>query len=133
MTRAREELHLSHAHRRSVYGMPNFNARSRFVDDVPSEILDIRGDGGYTFTPPIRAVTQQRTGSYTITEPPAPKPQSTIKPIFDVGERVKHVKFGVGVVIACNPIKDDFEVTVAFPGVTGVKKLVQKLAKLEKV
>lgn len=133
MTRAREELHLSHAHRRSVYGMPNFNARSRFVDDVPNEIIDIRGDGGYSFTPPIRAVTQQRTGSYTITEPPAPKPQSSVKPIFDVGERVKHVKFGVGVVIACNPIKDDFEVTVAFPGVTGVKKLVQKLAKLEKV
>lgn len=133
MTRAREELHLSHAHRRSVYGMPNFNARSRFVDDVPNEIIDIRGDGGYSFTPPIRAVTQQRTGSYTITEPPVPKPQSSVKPIFDVGERVKHVKFGVGVVIACNPIKDDFEVTVAFPGVTGVKKLVQKLAKLEKV
>ncbi|MBI1331390.1 MAG: DNA helicase PcrA [Armatimonadetes bacterium] len=135
MTRAREELHLSHAHRRSLYGMPNFNARSRFVDDIPPMILDIRGDNGYTFnpTPPVRSVTQQRTGTYTITEPPAPKPERNYKPLFEVGERVKHAKFGIGVVIACNPIKDDSEVTIAFPGVTGVKKLVQKLAKLEKI
>jgi DNA helicase-2/ATP-dependent DNA helicase PcrA len=54
------------------------------------------------------------------------------KPPFEVGDRVRHVKFGVGMVVACAPIKDDVEVTVAFPGVTGVKKLVQKLAKLEK-
>ncbi len=133
MTRAREELHLSHAHRRSLYGMPNFNARSRFVDDIPPQILDIRGDAGYSYNPPIRAVTQQRTGTYTITEPAAPKPDRAYKPLFEVGERVKHAKFGIGVVIACNPIKDDSEVTVAFPGVTGVKKLVQKLAKLEKI
>ena len=133
MTRAREELHLSHAHRRSLYGMPNFNARSRFVDVIPPQILDIRGDAGYSYNPPIRAVTQQRTGTYTITEPAAPKPDRAYKPLFEVGERVKHAKFGIGVVIACNPIKDDSEVTVAFPGVTGVKKLVQKLAKLEKI
>ncbi len=133
MTRAREELHLSHAHRRSLYGMPNFNARSRFVDDVPAQILDIRGDAGYVYNPPVRAVTQMRTGTYTITEPQAPKPERVVKPLFDVGDRVKHAKFGIGIVVACNPIKDDSEVTVAFTGVTGVKKLVQKLAKLEKV
>lgn len=133
MTRAREELHLSHAHRRSLYGMPNFNARSRFVDDVPPQILDIRGDAGYGYNPPVRAVTQQRTGTYTITEPAAPKPDRMVKPLFDVGDKVRHAKFGIGIVVACNPIKDDSEVTVAFTGVTGVKKLVQKLAKLEKV
>ncbi|HLO98008.1 MAG TPA: 3'-5' exonuclease, partial [Fimbriimonas sp.] len=134
MTRARQELHLSHAHRRSLYGMPNFNARSRFIDDVPFDILDIRGSGDYDYAPPIRAVTQQRTGTYTTVEPRRVEPVSErqYKPLFEVGERVKHPKFGTGVVIACAPIKDDSEVTVAFPGVTGVKKLVQKLAKLEK-
>lgn len=132
MTRAREELHLSHAHRRSLYGMPNFNARSRFIDDIPLDILDIRGEGDYGYAPPIRAVTQQRSGTYTVVEPKRTAEPSQYKPLFDVGERVKHNKFGVGVVIACAPIKDDSEVTVAFPGVTGVKKLVQKLAKLEK-
>jgi DNA helicase-2/ATP-dependent DNA helicase PcrA len=63
---------------------------------------------------------------------PQSSPKSTAKPIFDVGERVRHQKFGTGVVIACVPLKGDTEVTVAFPGVTGIKKLVQSLAKLEK-
>jgi DNA helicase-2/ATP-dependent DNA helicase PcrA len=46
---------------------------------------------------------------------------------------VQHPKFGIGVVIACIPIKDDAEVTVMFPGIVGQKKLVQKLAKLQPV
>ncbi len=138
MTRAREELHISHAHRRSLYGMPNFNARSRFIDDIPADIIDLRGEaapGGYggNFERPARTVTPTRSGGYIVNDPPKPVQNFAAKAPFQVGDRVRHAKFGVGVCIACNPIKDDFEVTVAFPGVTGIKKLVQKLAKLEKV
>jgi DNA helicase-2/ATP-dependent DNA helicase PcrA len=46
---------------------------------------------------------------------------------------VRHGKFGVGIVVSVAPLKNDVEVTVAFPGVTGVKKLVQSLAKLEAI
>ncbi len=136
MTRAREELHLFHAHRRSMYGTPNFNRRSRFLDDIPSGLLDTLNVGGYA---PVnmRSVYQERTGTYTVTEPRrAPEPVKASppwKPPFDIGQRVRHPKFGLGVVVACNPISGDVEVTVAFPGVVGVKKLVQKLAKLEPV
>jgi DNA helicase-2/ATP-dependent DNA helicase PcrA len=45
---------------------------------------------------------------------------------------VKHRKFGTGIVIACSPMKNDAEVSVSFPGATGIKKMVQSLAKLEK-
>jgi DNA helicase II / ATP-dependent DNA helicase PcrA len=134
MTRAREELHLMHAHRRSMYGTPNFNRRSRFLDDIPEDLLD--SVGRPPIAPGMRSIHQERTGSYAITEPrPAPPPAGgpTWKPPFDIGQRVRHAKFGVGVVVACTPIKGDVEVTVAFPGVVGVKKLVQKLAKLEAV
>ena len=134
MTRAREELHLVHAHRRSVYGTPNFNRRSRFLDDIPPNLLDTLNVGGYQ-APQARTVFQERTGTYTVTEAvkvEAPKAPMW-KPPFEIGQRVRHVKFGMGVVVSCNPIKDDVEVTVAFPGVVGVKKLVQKFAKLETV
>jgi DNA helicase-2/ATP-dependent DNA helicase PcrA len=135
MTRARQELHLLHAHRRSVYGTPNFNRRSRFLDDIPPTLLDSLSVGGYQPPAQQRTVFQERSGTYSVTEPrkvEAPKAPSW-KPPFEIGQRVRHVKFGIGVVVACNPIKDDVEVTVAFPGVVGVKKLVQKLAKLESV
>lgn len=137
MTRAREELHLMHAARRSLYGTPNFNRRSRFLDDIPSHLLDTLNPGGYR--PSTREPIAHGPGTHRVMPPssipanaPAPKPASW-KPPFDVGQRVKHPKFGIGVVVACNPVRDDVEVTVAFPGVVGVKKLVQKLAKLEAI
>lgn len=136
MTRAREELHLLHAHRRSLFGTPNFNRRSRFLDDIPVHLLDTLNQPSYGGTAPARTVFQERTGGYAVSEAkPAPSSEKAPlwKPPFEVGQRVQHPKFGIGVVIACSPIRDDVEVTVAFPGVTGVKKLVQKLAKLQPV
>lgn len=136
MTRAREELNLFHAHRRSLYGTPNFNRRSRFLDDVPSDLLlESGGDFGGGYGPP-RRVQMERTGTYTVSPPRAPGGGTPLKspewkPPFEVGQKVRHAKFGIGVVVACTPLKSDAEVTVAFPGVTGVKKLVQSLAKLE--
>jgi DNA helicase-2/ATP-dependent DNA helicase PcrA len=133
MTRAMEELHLVHAQRRSMFGTPNFNRRSRFLDDIPDRLLDTMNTGGYVqAVSPARTVQQDRTGSYRVFDKPVDAPKKTAwKSPFEVGQRVKHAKFGIGVVIACNPVRDDVEVTVAFPGVTGVKKLAQKFAKLE--
>jgi DNA helicase II / ATP-dependent DNA helicase PcrA len=135
MTRAREELHLLHAHRRALYGQPSFNRPSRFLEDIPPELTRSLVNAPSRY-PGVRQVTQQRSGTYTVSPP-----QSIIEPKrlrgpewkspFEVGQRVRHAKFGIGVVVACNPLKDDVEVTVAFPGVVGVKKLVQSLAKLE--
>ncbi len=138
MTRAKEELHLLHAQRRSLYGQPNFNRRSRFLDDVPTDILDSLSPTGYQ--PTTRQVRPERDGGYSTVEPRRAPMDATAKPRgpewkppFGVGDRVRHSKFGIGVVVACNPIRGDSEVTVAFPGVIGVKKLVQSLAKLEKI
>jgi len=139
MTRAREELNLVYAHRRSLYGQPNFNRRSRFLDDLPNEIIDTISHSGYAMPAERRSVYQERTGSYSqppsslFAEPHKEKISPTYKPPFEIGQRVRHAKFGIGVVVACNPIKNDSEVTVAFPGVTGVKKLAQSFAKLEAV
>lgn len=138
MTRAREELHLFHAHRRSLYGQPSFSRPSRFLSEIPPELIALRGSSSPD--PGIRRVVPQRTGGYGIVEPPEIRKAQERqlrspewKPPFTVGQKVRHAKFGIGVVVACNPLRDDAEVTVAFPGVTGIKKLVQGLAKLEAV
>jgi DNA helicase-2/ATP-dependent DNA helicase PcrA len=119
-----------------MFGTPNFNRRSRFLDDVPEHLIEPMGSFGFTPVGVQRQVFQERTGSYNVVErrpEPVAEKKSAWKPPFDVGQRVKHAKFGIGVVVACNPVKDDVEVTVAFPGVTGVKKLAQKFAKLESI
>ncbi len=136
MTRAREELHLLHSRRRSMYGNANFNRRSRFLDDVDLSGADSLMPQQAVVQAPFREVRMERTGGYSVSDPfESPKPKGPAwKAPFNVGERVRHGKFGEGVVIACSPVKgDDAEVTVAFMGVTGVKKLIQSFAKLELV
>ena len=49
-----------------------------------------------------------------------------------VGNKVRHSKFGVGVVLKVTPVKDDTEVEVAFPG-AGPKKLYLSLARLDRL
>ena len=135
MTRARKELHLTHATRRAIYGQPSFNRRSRFLDDIPDELTDVLFGGRSTPSSSLPSVRQMRTGEYAVIEPrdvSMPSKPSWAPP-FTVGQKVQHHKFGVGVVIACGPLKNDAEVTVAFPGAVGVKKMVQSLAKLEGV
>ncbi|MBX3118149.1 MAG: UvrD-helicase domain-containing protein [Fimbriimonadaceae bacterium] len=143
MTRAQFELHMLYAHRRSLYGQPQFNRPSRFLEDIPQEATTSLVGAGPRYNQEYREIRQERSGEYTVIDRPrnAPTPPTDgrrqlrgpdWKPPFEVGSRVRHGKFGVGVVVACGPLKDDCEVTVAFPGVIGVKKLVQSLAKLEK-
>ena len=130
MTRAREELHLLHATRRSLYGQPAFHQRSRFLEDIPVELCD-------TLFQSSSGSRSQRSG------PPRPLQQPSfsqrVTPAvqkdapFQTGQKVRHSKFGIGVVLSCAVLKNDAEVTVAFPGVTGIKKLLQSLAKLESI
>ncbi len=133
MTRAKEELHLTYSRRRSLYGQPNFNPRSRFLDDIPAEWLDTLNREAPSAAA-ATGVRQERSGAYTLVDSAARNPaKASWSPPFHVGQRVRHRKFGDGIVIACNPVRNDAEVTVAFPGVVGVKKLVQSLAKLEAI
>lgn len=134
MTRARKELHLTHATRRALYGQPSFNRRSRFLDDIPSETIDVLFGVKTSPNHSLPTVRQMRGGDYAVIEQPRPaQSKPSWEPPFTVGQKVTHRKFGIGVVIACGPLKNDAEVTVAFPGETGVKKMVQSLAKLEAV
>lgn len=128
MTRAREELHLSYARVRTTNGSPMGGMRSRFLDDIPAHLLE--QDVGASS--PARVVVGSRTGTYSVVEAAAPRSVAWDPP-FPIGTQVRHPKFGIGVVVACAPLSGDAEVTVAFPGIAGIKKLVHSKAGLEVV
>jgi DNA helicase-2/ATP-dependent DNA helicase PcrA len=54
-------------------------------------------------------------------------------PELRAGDHVHHAQFGDGVVVSCQPVKDDTEVLVAFTSGVGVKKLLLSFANLEKI
>nr|MBA3726626.1 ATP-binding domain-containing protein [Armatimonadota bacterium] len=131
MTRAREELYLTYAARRTTYGQPNFNSRSRFLESIPVDICSSLRETTMPRTARAMASTRSRNAPYA---PPTRRLHSPDwKAPFEVGQQVKHPKFGVGMVVACMPTPGDCEVTIAFPGVVGTKRLIAGIAKLEAV
>lgn len=127
MTRAKEELHLTHATRRSTYGQSNYNSPSRFLSDVPQE--DKKSLRVISETTALSNRRNEASRGFDVIPTKQLRSPDWVAP-FDAGQQVRHHKFGVGVVVCCLPVKDDCEVTVAFPGVTGIKKMMQNYAKL---
>jgi len=122
MTRAKERLYLLHAFRRSQYGGDSLNPPSRFLVDVPGNLVQ-----GKTAGPGKPALQRASTWSAPQVGPSQPAPA---RPHFAVGQRVRHPLFGEGVIIESRPTRGDEEVKVAFPG-KGIKTLLVSFAKLE--
>lgn len=113
MTRAKELLYLVRAFRRSRGGP---HPPSRFLADIPSHLL---------------VTAQPRRPSQVYAAPSPGGDGSANAPVFRAGDRVRHPRFGEGVVVSCTPTGDDHLVTVAFKGEAGIKKLLLSLARLE--
>jgi DNA helicase-2/ATP-dependent DNA helicase PcrA len=122
MTRARERLYLIYAFQRTRWGQTEINEPSRFLDDIPADLLT-----GRKSTKKSRPSFQQATRWANETkEKPAGDAQ------YKTGQRVFHTKFGEGIVIESKPSGGDEEVSVAFEEV-GVKRLLASFANLEKI
>lgn len=115
ITRAQERLYLSYAEERETYGKREYTRPSRFLEDIPPELLKEVGAFGDS---------EARVLSHARLEP---KPKTQLAE-FKGGEKVRHPKFGSGTVVAAM----GGEVTVMFPGL-GLKKLAVKFAGLERL
>jgi len=133
ITRAMQRLYLVHAFRRTLWGSSQVRDPSRFLADIPAHLLKGRDLPAETRLPAtderVPLFPPARLAAVGPTTPP-PAPQVTTSP-FKTGDKVRHAKFGEGIVVEVKPVKDDVEVTVAFAGV-GVKRLSLAFAPLER-
>ena len=123
MTRAKERLYLTRVFRRVVWGNASPARPSRFLTDIPQNLvspLAMAGRQGVAAAPWGIGAQGEKGGKAT-SEP------------LKAGEKVRHSKFGEGIVVTCVPSGQDHEVTVAFKGESGIKKLLLSFAPLEKV
>ena len=120
VTRAREELYLTHARTRALYGGRDWNVPSRFLGEIPVELTDAEEQT------PARTLA----GSWSAPRPgaaPAPEPGS--KAAFAVGDDVEHVRFGDGVVTG---LERGGLVVVRFAADHSERKLMADFAPLKK-
>jgi DNA helicase-2/ATP-dependent DNA helicase PcrA len=130
ITRARERLHLSYALRRQTWGSSSYNPPSRYLKDIPQGLTSARGRAGRNG--PVRTTTVRERMAQLATLRPMPELQRE-EAAFKAGDQVRHAKFGEGIVISAEPKGGDVEVTVAFKGTTGLKRLLLSFAPLEKI
>ena len=146
ITRARERLYLSDAERRTVWGTPQYNRPSRFLEEIPGELLtEVSGrperssarhrlDRLEASFDARRVAWRERqvdgalrgAAAQAVT-PPGPGPAD-----LPVGTDVRHPAWGLGVVVDAGGTGPDAEVTVRFPE-AGEKRLLLAWAPLERV
>ena len=139
ITRAMKELTLTCAQQRMIRGETQYNKVSRFVREIPRELVDL----GHT-------IQEKKPKAEDLI--PTPAKYSKMKEIlqgrnykprefkvtkagaldYEVGDTVRHIKFGVGIVKKIVEGGRDYEVTVDFDKV-GVKKMFASFAKLKKI
>ena len=140
ITRAMEDLTLTSARQRMIRGDVQYNKVSRFVREIPRELVDM----GQTATPEkkkqiadmIQADSSLAKMKMALAAKPfKPREFKVTKAAsldYEVGDTVRHIKFGVGIVKDIVDGGRDYEVTVDFDKV-GVKKMFAGFAKLKKL
>ena len=125
MTRAMRRLYLFHSFRRHLFGVANLNLPSRFLAELPENIIErpagsIRVQGG----PGNRATVLDAVSR----QPPVPAPRLVQR--YQAGQRVKHRTFGAGIIVKSTMTRTDEELIVRFDNI-GIKILSASMAPLE--
>ena len=126
MTRAKEHLYLTRAFRRRVNGTTLPGIPSRFLNDIPRDLIASPKDE----PKPKATVGVMRSGGMKGLEDSNGEDKTPQPPPFKAGDKVQHGKFGDGIVVSCTAVSGDHEVSVAFVN-GGVKRLLHSLAKLQ--
>ena len=137
MTRAEKRLYLTRAFRRSIFGATRPGEASRFLRDIPVELITSGDNQSNTRTDKPGESFRTRRPGWDDWQAPTPvisRDQPTIaRPSLQIGDAVRHNAFGDGIVTGLEITASDTEVTIEFAAGVGQKRLLLSFAPLEKV
>ncbi|MDD4237328.1 MAG: DNA helicase PcrA [Desulfotomaculaceae bacterium] len=122
LTRARERLYLTHCWKRTLYGAERYNKPSRFLDEIPPNLME--GDDALSGSAKSKSSRPSPVRDFRERSPQSLE-------AFVLGDKVKHSKWGVGVIVGIQGEGVNAEFKVAFPD-QGIKLLLAKYAPLER-
>ncbi|HKA02682.1 MAG TPA: 3'-5' exonuclease, partial [Acidimicrobiales bacterium] len=151
ITRAREKLYLSHAWSRTLFGSTQYNPPSRFLDEIPAELVEHLGDGRRTsgrasyrsdgggrrqgwqpWSERMGDAGRERIVDAAINAGRRAANTGAEAMGLRIGDDVRHAKFGEGVILLIEGDGDKAEAVVRFPSV-GEKRLLLAWSPLERV
>ena len=139
-TRAEQQLVLTGAQTRMIFGRTSANPQSRFIREISADLLDeikmpVIDESRVNI--PFGASRNERTFSRSlgnVQSKPVTRPQATggEKTTWKVGDKAEHGKWGIGMVVSVKGSGDDIELDIAFKE-QGIKRLLAKFAPIKKV
>jgi len=152
ITRARERLHVSRALMRSAWGAPSHNPASRFLDELPVDLVDWKrtaddqmhwhrpdhtggdptGPGSTRLGAPTHAGRRNFSAAAARADASAKAKKARPIPSLEPGDRVTHDSFGLGTVVAVEGAAEKSVASIDF-GSEGVKRLLLRYAPVEKL
>ncbi|MGM7683257.1 DNA helicase PcrA [Cytobacillus sp. Hm23] len=127
ITRAEKELHLSNAEMRTLFGRTTMNSESRFIGEIPEELLDVIVDSQKQNTPFTSRSSVSKTSFKSVAKSTG---GDSIE--WQVGDKASHKKWGTGTVVSVKGEGEGKELDIAFPSPTGIKRLLAKFAPITK-
>lgn len=134
ITRAKSELLITYANNRLLYGKTQYNPPSRFLEEIPKELLNVEETPKPEYHPVVRTEEYyrekyaSRLEQVHINRPPR---KVAVTEHFVPGDRVIHPTFGEGEILSAKPMGADLLYEVVFDRV-GTKRLMASFAKLKK-
>lgn len=136
ITRAEEELFITNAQMRTLFGRTNMNPESRFIKEIPAELIE-------DAVPKVKRPSPLSGGRpATSTRQPMPQRGAVARPFaassggeeigWKVGDKAQHGKWGTGTVVSVKGSGEGMELDIAFPSPTGIKRLLAKFAPIQK-
>ncbi|MED4354161.1 DNA helicase PcrA [Schinkia azotoformans] len=137
ITRAENELFLTNARMRTLFGRTQMNPVSRFIGEIPDELIE-------NLAEEFAKQTQRQPTAATPFGVSKPRiQQSVVRPVatktggdqvgWRVGDKVEHKKWGIGTVVSVKGEGTDKELDIAFPQPTGIKRLLAQFAPINKI
>ncbi|MEH6948499.1 DNA helicase PcrA [Bacillus sp. JJ634] len=138
VTRAEEQLFITNARMRTLFGRTNMNPVSRFVSEIPAELLEDlkpapKSKTSFSSTARTSATTPRKAPTSFGRAVSAPSATGGDGIDWAVGDKASHKKWGIGTVVSVKGEGEGKELDIAFPSPTGIKRLLAKFAPVEKV
>jgi DNA helicase II / ATP-dependent DNA helicase PcrA len=137
ITRAEQDLYITNAQMRTLFGRTSMNAASRFIKEIPDDLIE-------PFQKPSRMGTSGGLASPSLSRQTATGPRNpVVRPTlqstggdgigWNVGDKAEHGKWGIGTVVSVKGEGEGKELDIAFPKPVGIKRLLAKFAPIKKV
>ena len=143
ITRAKENLHISYATQRMMYGSTSYTSKSRFIDELPENLIEMNIKENIAYNKVSEAFKKLESNRVETSKPSygisantflsnlnKPQVSEVNLSAFEVGQRVEHKKFGEGTINKVEKEGNDLKLEIIF-GKFGMKRMMAKFANLK--